>query len=58
MRGASKFHLGQRVVGSDVKRSLKGRPGIVVKKGPVNHYKVKFDDGKEEWAFSLWLDKE
>jgi len=54
-----KFDIGDRVIGNDKKASYRDRRGIVVRRGPHKaEYLVHFDDGREEYVNSWWLDRE
>jgi hypothetical protein len=56
-RGRFSFKPGERVRGSDRKASFRGRQGTVVKYGPgKGEYLVKFDDGREEYVNTEWLE--
>jgi hypothetical protein len=56
-RGRLNFHPGQRVIGNDKKAAYRQREGTVVKYGPgKGEYLVRFDDGREEYINTEWLE--
>ncbi len=57
--GKRKFYIGEKVVGNDKRASFRDRRGIVLRYGPGKaEYLVRFDDGREEYVNSWWLDRE
>ncbi len=56
-RGRFNFFPGQRVIGSDKKAAYRQRQGTVVKYGiGKGEYLVQFDDGREEYVNTGWLE--
>ena len=56
-RGRFSFHPGDRVKGNDKKADYRGDLGTVVKYGPgKGEYLVRFDDGREEYINTEWLE--
>jgi hypothetical protein len=57
--GRRKFNEGDRVIGNDNKASFRDRRGIVVKYVPhKGEYLVHFDDNRDEFVNTEWLDRE
>lgn len=51
-----KFQVGMRVKGNDISRSLRGKLGTVLAYLMGAGYLVRFDDGREEYVATSWLD--
>ena len=57
-RGRFSFNPGQRVIGNDKKAAFRQREGTVVSYGPGRgEYLVRFDDGREEYVNTQWLER-
>jgi len=57
-RAGFKFYAGDRVVGNDKRADYRECRGTVVKYGPgKGEYLVRFDDGREEYVNTEWLDQ-
>ena len=57
-RARFKFYSGDRVVGNDKRADYREYQGTVVKYGPgKGEYLVRFDDGREEYINTEWLDR-
>ncbi len=54
-----KFIIGDRIIGREEGRaSFRGRTGKVIEANPArSEYKVQFDDGRDEWVNSPWIER-